>query len=173
MIVTGAGLLERDHVRGHPPDDGVKIPPEELAAALEEAYSRVDEAVFGRRTFATEDEAAWYLHDRLYDLSVDYGIEFGARIYRLRRGGPWHVTAPESQGVSNRVWIGEPPKRAFGSAGAWHSHASGAPPNHYDFTNAFSPGRRCARSFVSHMHEGRPVLSGVGPSSKSFRRLDR
>jgi len=175
MAVEGvAGKVDRDHVKGHAPKDGTKIPNDELAAALEVAYEAVYEEVYGGSGFLTEDEAAWYLHDKLYEISVEHGIEFGARIYRTESGGRWHISRPYSQGVSNRIWHIDPPQGALGGiAGAWHSHPSGNPPNTWDFNSVFASDRRPLRSFVSHSYEGRPALSGAGSSSRRFERLNR
>ena len=153
---------------------GRKTSSTELAAALEEAFDAVDDALFGGRTFETQEDAAWFLHDRLYKLSVDYGIEFGARIYRSGIGEPWRITAPKSQGFSNQVWSGDVPASANGGiAGNWHSHPSGNPPNTIDFGNAFLAGRRPHRSFVSHMNNGKAVLSSAGVGSRRFEMVER
>ena len=54
MAGSETGALECDHVRGHAPSSGIKIPSGELAAAMEEAFEAVCEEVFGGEGFTTE-----------------------------------------------------------------------------------------------------------------------
>ena len=111
---------------------------------------RVDEG------FNTQDEAALFLHDMLYGLSRQYNVELGARIYHVERGGLWYITAPYTDGLPNGVTRGDVPESAYGgTAGVWHTHPSGNPPNSLDMNLIGAVGKSL---YVSYLEAGEPAL---------------
>ena len=151
-----------------------KISDVDLAVAMEEAIAAVGDALVGGKTFSTEDKAAEYLHDNLDGISTRYQIEIGARIYKESLKAPWKIAPPHSQGYGNEVYSGPVPPSAYGgTAGAWHSHPSGNPPNNIDFTNVRASDRFPNRSFVSHSKNGVRVVSGAGLFDSKFTVLER
>ena len=142
---------------GHPARAGA-LEPGRRALILfieREALARVEIGL--SEGFDTQDEAAWFLHDRLYDLSVEHQVEIGARIYNREYRGRWYVTAPNTDGLPNEVTRAPVPQDAYGgTAGVWHSHPNGTPPGPFD---SDFRGARFRSLYVSHMEDGIPVLS--------------
>ena len=107
--------------------------------------------------FETQDQAALFLHRRIYPLSIDHNVEFGARIYRKRYRGRWFITPPNTDGLPNVVTRAPVPDEAYGGqAGVWHSHPSGDPPGPFDTDTR---GAKFRSLYVSHMRDGQRVLS--------------
>ena len=126
-----------------------------------EALARVEIGL--SKGFDTQDEAALFLHDQLYDLSVEHQVEIGARIYKRERRGRWYVTAPNTDGLPNEVTRTPVPSDAYtGMAGVWHTHPSGSPPNSGD-TNAWDA--QFMSLYVSHKLDGEPTLSELADKS--------
>jgi hypothetical protein len=119
---------------------------------------RVDRAFMN---VGDEDDVALYLHDKLYSLSVQHGIEIGARIFRVDSG--WSFTLPRTDFKSHEVYAGPvPPGAIGGTAGDWHTHPSGNSFSGMDRHNATFASERDGRtSYVSHMMDGRAVLSQI------------
>jgi RHS repeat-associated protein len=130
------------------------------AAINEEIASRVEDRYL-LRSFSSEDDVALYLHDKLYSLSVQHGIEIGARIFRVDSG--WSFTLPRTDFKSHEVYAGPvPPGAIGGTAGDWHTHPSGNSFSGMDRHNATFASERDGRtSYVSHMMDGRAVLSQI------------
>ncbi|MEZ5558136.1 MAG: RHS repeat-associated core domain-containing protein [Pseudomonadales bacterium] len=136
-----------------------RISSKELAQANEEIITAVEDALFDGLTFETEDAASKYLQNRLGSIAEDYGIEVGARIYKVASDGPFKIARPRTQGLYNEVYAGPVPDGAFGgTAGNWHIHPSGNGPNLRDFSNAAKPERSNRQSYVSYREGGKRIL---------------
>ena len=141
---------------------------------IEEVERKARQIVKGRieEGFTRQDEAALFLHDMLYGLSREYNVEIGARIYRVERRGPWFITAPYTDGLPNGVTRGDVPESAYGgTAGVWHTHPSGNPPNSLDTSLVGAKGKSL---YVSYLEDGEPALKEYDHlTMKRFEKVKR
>ena len=121
--------------------------------------------------FETQDEAALFLHNVVYPLSREYGVEVGSRIYTTERRGRWFLTPPYTDGLPSEVRRRDVPDNARGgSAGVWHTHPGGSPPG---ITDTKLTGARGKSLYVSHLLDGKPALSEFDHLIiKRFERLE-
>ena len=162
------GLLLQASLRG---DRGqLSYSSSQKSEILSEIRSAI-KARFGT-PFESEDEAARYLHSSLYDLSVKFGIEIGARIYK--HDGAYFISKPYTDFLPHEVTSRSVPELVESRfAGSWHTHpAWDSDPSFQDFRNRLATDRQYRTTYVSLRRRGVSALLAINPFEFDWRKVE-